>query len=121
MLVWTSNREAPEPTPRRLSRRQCRAPTWSRLLAGCAEFELSRRLAPIQAGVVQGPSSLDAVTDEPSDRGDTTPQAPSDPASRILPADRRYLVPGGEAPADISGTFYSTGLTILLTIVTFGI
>ena len=32
-----------------------------------------------------------------------------------------YFAPRGQVPSDISGIFYSIGLTILLTIVTFGV
>lgn len=61
------------------------------------------------------------MTDPSSQPGAQPPPPPPGPApSPAVPAGQS-LAPRGQVPPDISGVFYSTGLTILLTIVTLGI
>ena len=61
------------------------------------------------------------MSDQRSHPGELPPPPPVGPAPQPVVSAGQYVAPRGEVPADISGGFYSTGLTILLTIVTFGI
>ena len=62
-----------------------------------------------------------AMSDQPSPPGDVPPLPSDGPAPQPVVPAGQYLAPRGQVPPDISGVFYSTGLTILLTIVTLGI
>jgi Domain of unknown function (DUF4234) len=61
------------------------------------------------------------MSDQPSHPGNTPPPPSAGPVPQPAVPPGQYLAPPGQAPPDISGVFYSTGLTILLTIVTLGI
>jgi hypothetical protein len=59
---------------------------------------------------------------EPSSRpGDMPPPPPPGQAPPPAVPAGQYVAPRGQIPPDITGVFYSTGLTILLSIVTLGI
>jgi hypothetical protein len=61
------------------------------------------------------------MSDQPSHPGNTPPPPSAGPVPQPAVPPSQYLAPPGQVPPDISGVFYSTGLTILLTIVTLGI
>ena len=60
------------------------------------------------------------MSDQPSHPGRIA-IPPTVPAPQPVVPHRSHRPPRGQAPPDIGGVFYSVGLTILLTIVTFGI